>query len=537
MHLLNLIGLKLTKHNKMTENVSNNENELKPQINTQIKDLKRNFYDFRNIYKIEDFYCFSDNNSYFSNLHPNTSRSQNSTFNSDKFISSFKKNISTYLIIKKHYEANSNKYFTLVSKLKHYKEKKRRKSLNNILINDDTFDEANEIKENVTYRGKNEKKKVQIQMPLDIMKYSEIKKINERNLLDFEFIIEEDGDQKKVRKKINLNHLESKFLKKHEGFLNNPEYSKEYIIEQLSHDFEKVLEKIKFIPFFIKMPKHLRPLMQSFNDFYLYDESYDPEKNQKPVPNVQASEIDPSTKEKQENIERQLDEVLIDQILQDDAQNNLNETSQENDQNLNNEKNGEISDEDEDENEKDENPELNSRKVLKKMQKYLDKKPIKEPTSVNKAKAPQENLNQIKPPPSIKKTEKIKPKQNSNQKFEENKDFIEEKKGESIETPIQNKIEENKTDEMLESEIHLVKKSNEDYVKEIEEGDQLKKSTIVHKSRMELIDKLLESKDIFNEDLSELRPKNFEYPEIPKDLKFNDDNEKEIFQKVNLVKL
>ena len=160
----------------MTENVSNYENELKPQINSQIKDLKRNFYDFRNIYKIEDFYCFSDNNSCLSNYHPNTSRSQNSTFNSDKFISSFKKNISTYLIIKKHYESNTNKYFTLVSKLRHYKEQKRRKSLNNILINDDTFDES---KENVIYREINDTKKPQIQMPLDIMKYSEIKKINE----------------------------------------------------------------------------------------------------------------------------------------------------------------------------------------------------------------------------------------------------------------------------------------------------------------------------------------------------------------------
>ena len=522
----------------MTENVSNYENELKPQINAQIKDLKRNFYDFRNIYKIEDFYCFSENNSCLSNYHPNTSRLQNSTFNSDKFISSFKKNISTYLIIKKHYESNTNKYFTLVSKLKYYKEKKMRKSLNNIFINDDTFDEANESKENVIYRELNDTKKPQIQMPLDIMKYSEIKKINEKNLLDFEFIIEEDGNQKKVRKKLNLNHLESKFLKKHEGFLNNPEHSKEYIIEQLSHEFEKVLEKIKFNPFFIKMPKHLRPLMQSFNDFYLYDESYEHEKNQNPPPDIQTSEIDPSNKEKQENIERQLDEVLIDQILQDDAQNNPNEMSQENDENINNEKDDEISDEDE--NEKEENPEINSRKVLKKMQKYLDKKPIKEQTSVNKTKIPREDLNQIKPPPSIKKTEKIKSEHHSKQKFEESKheiaDFIEEKKEDIIENPMQieNKIEENKTDEMLESEIHLVKKSNEDSVKEIEDKNHPKKSIIVHRSRMELIDKLLESKDIFNEDLSDLRPKNFEYPEIPKDLKFNDDNEKEIFQKVNI---
>ena len=49
---------------------------------------------------------------------------------------------------------------------------------------------------------------------------------------------------------------------------------------------------------------------------------------------------------------------------------------------------------------------------------------------------------------------------------------------------------------------------------------------------MDIIDRLLNSKDIFSEDLSDIRPQNIKYPEIPNDLKFNDENEKQIFHKI-----
>jgi len=511
----------------MTDNININELDSKSLStrNEKNKDFtKRNFYDFRNIYKIEDFYCFSENNSYL-NHHAYTSRSPNTTFNSNQILTSFKKNISTYLIVKKHYESNTNKYFNLVSKLKYYNEKRRRnsQSFNNILINDNV-ESMNEGHINDKNAQRNELQKQQMQMPLDIMKFNELKKINEKNLVEFEFIIEEEGNQKIIRKKLDLNQLESKFLKKHENFLNNPDHSKEFIIENLAQNFEQLLKKIKFTPFFIKMPNHLRPLMQSFNDFYLYDENFiaeEPKKEQTKMP--EKEEI--ASQEKKDNIEKQIDEMLIDQILSDVNENQNTKMSilPTEDLKFSGEKEEEESEEFE---EKEEKLNLDSHKILKKIQKYLKK--------------PETSMKQIPPPPVIPRPSSIKKKKKEN--FEETKNANENSEEKKMETDkkmetgknIEKQSEESKNEAMFDSENHLLKITHESHEKDLEEEKKMMipESLVLRTSKMEIIDKLLLSKDIFNEDLSELRPKNFEYPEIPKDLKFNDESEKEIFHKI-----
>ena len=501
----------------MNEILNENENKLLSTRSEKNKDLKKNFYDFRNIYKIEDFYCFSENNSYIT-LQTNNHKSINSTtFNSYQIVSSFKKSLSSYLIIKKHYESNSNKYFNLISKLKSYKEKKQKSdSLHNILINEISLENVIEnSQENQEFKDSIEKP--QIKMPFDIQSFNNLKKINEINLVNFEFIIDSEGVQKKVNRKIDLNQLESKFLKKHEHFLNSSAHPKEEIIERLSQNFEGLLQKMKFTPFLIKMPKHLKPTLQDFNDFYTYQEKdSDSEKKEK---------IEKQNSEKQ--VEKQLtkeeiDDIVIDQMLDNNNNEIIENLEKKEDED---EEESEISDEHDEE---DGKIVINSQKVLKKMQKYLNKN-----QNIESSKAQKPNNQKLNRPKKIKKKYE-RNEGNEIQDLQQNDINIEKNLNKSetiININEEKKKNRNNEDDFLESEKLIIQKTNDDKALN-EEEKEIIPNLNVKKSKMDIIDRLLNSKDIFSEDLSDIRPQNIKYPEIPNDLKFNDENEKQIFHKI-----
>lgn len=497
------------------------------------KDMKRNFYDFRNIYKIEDFFCFSDNSSYI-NLQGNNSKSK-SSLNSNQILSSFRKNISSYLIVKKHYESTSNKYFTLVSKLKSYQDKNKNSASLNRLLTDENNEQI--IEEKNSHRNE---VSINNQLPLDFETFNNMKKSNEI-FIKCDFIADHEGDQKRVVKKISLNKLESKFIKKYENLFNNPEKPKEHIIEQLTKDYEKIINKIQNTRFLVKYPKNMKPSMQDFNEYYFYSE----EENLTPEIKIEERNFQEENKAiAEEFFFEEILKIPEDEIKNNEVENNNAEIEKEkiqepinNQESINNKVNEEFqqknednlsdkshSDSDEDEDnydEEEEHYEPNSHKVLEKMKK-----------NINSKKKTKNNKKQ--PKPHILK----KPNLNDENKTSEPNELISEKdivsvsKSEKIVNFKDKNDEGEKEMNQNPNEVEdlLIKVANEN--KEEEKENTFDANEIKKSSKMNLIERLLVSNDIFSEDLSEMKPINFNYPKIPDDLKFSDENEKEIFQKI-----
>ena len=265
------------------------------------------------------------------------------------------------------------------------------------------------------------------------------------------------------------------------------------------------------------MPKHLKPTLQDFNDFYTYQEKdSDSEKKEK---------IEKQNSEKQ--VEKQLtkeeiDDIVIDQMLDNNNNEIIENLEKKEDED---EEESEISDEHDEE---DGKIVINSQKVLKKMQKYLNKN-----QNIESSKAQKPNNQKLNRPKKIKKKYE-RNEGNEIQDLQQNDINIEKNLNKSetiININEEKKKNRNNEDDFLESEKLIIQKTNDDKALN-EEEKEIIPNLNVKKSKMDIIDRLLNSKDIFSEDLSDIRPQNIKYPEIPNDLKFNDENEKQIFHKI-----
>lgn len=459
------------------------------------QNLKKKFYDFKNIYKIEDFFCFSDNNSYIT---LNGSRTKNKTkfeaFNTNEILMNFRKNISSYLIVKKHYESNSNKYFSLISKLKYFNDKKKNLSYSQNLLNDENL----YLNEDHKMEKKGEIKEENKQLPLDYESYSNLKNSNE-NFIKCQFIIEDERFQKQVSKKMSLAQLERKFVKKYENNWQDAGQSKENIVEKLTKDFEDLLQKINTKAFFIKLPKNLKPSMQDFNDFYFFkeDEQHNEQKDHNSeIINIESKENEDTQFQKNKD----LDDLLIDQMI-----NSLN----------NYDKQAKI----------ENNMEIDKNFILNLPNQQESERNKNKTLDNNESKKPENE--EIKEDNNIIEN-KIEEKEKMVLEFIEKNSKEEILKNDSKADQENEKIKE----DFIDSEQILLKKSKEENEAFVNEEDNNSFPISENHSRMALIEKLLNSKNIFNEDLSEMRAEHFNYPKIPEDLKFSDENEKEIFQKI-----
>lgn len=448
----------------------------------KIQNFEKKFYDFKSIYKIEDFFCFSDNNSYIT---LNGSRTKNKThfegFNTNEIIMNFKKNISSYLIIKKHYESNSNKYFSLISKLKYFNDKKKNISYSNNLLNDENLflneDHKIEKKEKIMEENR--------QAPLDYESYSNLKNHKE-NFIKCQFIIDDEVFQKKFSKNMSLNQLERKIVKKYEKNWQHNQKNDNFV-EKLTKDFVDLMQKINSREFLIKLPKNMKPSMQNFNDFYFFKED-DEEHNE--VMNIIESKRNGDSEFEENN---DLDDLLIDQMINSISDNN---------EKIKIEK----------------NLDLNMKIISDDDNIVISNRQENECKTINTLEINNDSLLNI--PNVYKEPENIK------------LEFIEKKAKEQL---LRNDLTDHNNEKMvkedfLDSEHILIKKSKEENEAFANEENNL--SHMENHSKMALIEKLLNSKNIFNEDLSEIRSEHFNYPKIPEDLKFSDENEKEIFEKI-----
>lgn len=447
---------------------------------------KQNFYKFQNFQKFDNFLLLP-NNSYLSYSSNSKSDFKN---DSEKILQLFKKNVASYLILKRHFDSKKN-----FSKILHdFKLRNRGKLLNisetSSARKTDSFhyDPKNPLK---NYTRELDESKMQPIMANDSPLYIKIDcqlKCEQSEIQSFPF-------------QLNLNSLQKKFIQKHAAFLNNEKVASELLIARLVDQFNIVLLQIQEKRYGLSLPKYLKPMMEDFNDFYREKRKGEDEEELKQDENEKNSAM---------VLKTDIEDIFIDQILNNMESSLVEEKKEEEISQKKEEDNGE--EEEEEEEESIDNKK--SHKMLKKMEKYLQKKPSpsQNPHNVSTRNQQIETNNT-----HAEHENKVEPdRENSNiQNQEESKN--EEKKEE-----LQNFIPEVLNNSFEENRKNGINLENEDELFPPPQRDS---------SRMDLINKLLESHDLYNEDLSVLK-KGLVYPQPPTDIKFVNDIEKEIFNKI-----
>lgn len=461
---------------------------------------KQNFYKFQSFQKFDNFLLLS-NNSYLS--YPSNSKSELSFKNdSEKILQLFKKNVASYLILKRHFDGKRN-----FSKILHdFKLRNQVKALNNseassasLRKNDSPhYDIKNPLKNYTKELDESKMHPILTNEPSLYIKIDCQLKCEQTEIPSFPF-------------KLNLNSLQKKFINKHAAFLNNEKIASELLISRLVDQFNIVLSQIQERKYGLNLPKYLKPMMEDFNDFYREKRKEDDEveeelkKNENESSNAMMLKID-------------IEDIFIDQILNNMESSLVEEKQEEKEEQMS--KKEEEDNEEEEEEEEEENDEEESKKhqkshkILKKMEKYLIKKspPTQNQQNVHNASA-------------------------GNQQIERNNMHAQH---EQINGDLQNNIVQHEEESRNEGKQEELQNSMQEVVNNsLEENNKNDKNLVDELipppqrdgSRMELINKLLESDDLYNEDLSVLK-KGLVYPQPPADIKFTNEIEKNIFNKI-----